>query len=594
MNSYFQNYSEVGIVFYNPLNLTKTTILDVLKNGSSSGYNTSFSNGNISIELIASSGDVQLVLYGAVDATNLIDVIAYNTTYSSITQPIKFIVNGTAPTGGGTGVFNERHNLTTSGSTGVTDTRGFRIRVGANNITLNNATLFSSTSGVTRFKIYNNDGTPQLVKDCTLSGTPQVATCNQNLTSGATYFLIMDANGGTWQATYGVSANVTGTSLNWTGGGYGIPPTYNGNFGGLEGLWITSYDGTVSYNTGIVLDMPDLLMKYEETALGLMDLYFENYTNIEIQFFDNYSNSPQLLSLDTNDDIDNIDTYYWNFTLYNENNATRLKIDSFDVNFYTNIIVIASNSMNSVNQSFILNISDTVSTDPPNKIDTFDDRYYNYNQSKQISLNTVFQNYDSISVQFENNVTSETVNMIKSFGNVNDFYYSDELNVALIEDNGIVYIQFQTKFVSFNQTFTINAYNDYGVAQETLKIIITEESVIVIPSEPEPEINVTPTGVYTSLVNLFTGFFPDSSNLSISTRFSYVFVTVLLSAVAIVGRGVMSGGGAGIAVILAMIVVIFEVFYFIAIGYIPMFLVVMLSLVGGAVVYVLGQKSGAV
>jgi len=198
------------------------------------------------------------------------------------------------------------------------------------------------------------------------------------------------------------------------------------------------------------------------------------------------------------------------------------------------------------------------------------------NTSIVYNLNAYWENYANITLRYNDSIAGN-VSYTQGFSNLSN----ESCSVGAITTclryfpsyNGInFYIYNNNENVTTN--ISINASNTFGSDTQYLIAITTFNGTTFSSG----------SGLFSIIVDTFTGIFPDKDSINSTTRFAYVLVVILLitATILIVGS---RADNIPLALILASIVDILVFIYFIFIGYISVGLLLIMAIIGIGLAY---------
>lgn len=195
------------------------------------------------------------------------------------------------------------------------------------------------------------------------------------------------------------------------------------------------------------------------------------------------------------------------------------------------------------------------------------------------NINGYYTNYNKFNISWFDDTLNATQIISKQIGEPRttitgdiEVYLDGQINTGTITFN----IAGLNKNITTNMT--IRAINENG---------FDEQSFIITTSAIQPSVS---EGVFSQIVSSFSGIFPDSSNLSTSTKWAYVIISIFLvtgTLLFVVGKEHII-----IAVWLSIILDILLFFYFVVIGYIGAGTIITIALIGIGLTYFKLRQTG--
>lgn len=190
-----------------------------------------------------------------------------------------------------------------------------------------------------------------------------------------------------------------------------------------------------------------------------------------------------------------------------------------------------------------------------------------YNDEKTIFFNDYIKDYDGVNLTIMN----ITISAVKN--GVSDEYEEEDLFIGLTPTLNNIYLTIKSEEIDLIRNIELFAYTEFGN--------ITDEFII---SVSEAEIS---QGEYknflTSSTDYVLNLFPDEENLNTKQKFGIVFIFMLIITL-IVGYGLSSAldGINPLGLFILGALNLFALFFFVALGYINITIVILIFLLLGA------------
>lgn len=236
-------------------------------------------------------------------------------------------------------------------------------------------------------------------------------------------------------------------------------------------------------------------------------------------------------------------------------------------NFYQNITLNAQRAFFIGNNSEKTNISSSI----PEQVASLPDITLLKNDSTIVNLENYFINFNDYTVFFSSLNDSNLIIQIPK-GNTSQNEY---FNVETYNSNNI-------KISSFSKDFQTQII--YSICNNNNCISATQNIKIINPNELPP---VKPSELgktfITSLINGFLNIFPDSKDISLTFRLSFIFITIL-----IVGIIFFIFLGKGVTITLSFVIFAgLFLLFFIFMGYLPLSILIITLLLALLVIYLM-------
>ena len=304
--------------------------------------------------------------------------------------------------------------------------------------------------------------------------------------------------------------------------------------------------------------------------------WFSNYNSVTVSYYDSElvatttinTTKASATSMSVNADHINV-----SITPYASNII--LRIENGDIPFSTNINMTAFNDYGSTSINFTYIISTTCTgslqgpklISEPGMINLEPGEVYNLDFSDYFTGQKWFYvttYYDSVT------------NQLAGYDEFDTLYYTLQMT-----DEGFT---ITSKTTAFQESFTLYAVNEYGSVWYTQTFNMAES----LSTGGE-----TGRGIMDSVL----GFLPNAESLTMKERYGYVLVTILVTLLLVIILNFEmkseSGSSSSIFIVLGGVLALLEIIFFVAIGYIPIVIIVILALVGGLIAFMLLKGSGA-
>lgn len=303
---------------------------------------------------------------------------------------------------------------------------------------------------------------------------------------------------------------------------------------------------------------------------------FTDYTDVNLTFVDNVAGSSQRIHVNKTTNLTVYNTTHGDIGAVGTGTSTKIYLHSDTEYFETDITVTAYSQYGKVSDSFTIRYDPDfgiITGYPPQAILSPYTITVNGGRNYVIRASSYFTNFTSFTFMFDDLIEHDTVQI-----GPNTAYQHDYFNITGNSEG----FTFYAGPLSYDQTFTLRASNQYGTSTAQIPIHINGGSF--------PTNTTTVQGAIGNTLSAFDNIFPDSEDLTLRQRMTYVFVIMLLIAIGIFAM--TYSAGPGIAGILTLIVELFAFFYFTSIGYIPVVLIVLLTLIGVGIAYIMIKRGG--
>lgn len=331
-------------------------------------------------------------------------------------------------------------------------------------------------------------------------------------------------------------------------------------------------------------NFPELIdLEYDEEVYFDFDDYFSLYDEIRITFF-NASNDTQTINASINTSSSEYVDNYIDFSIDGNGATIRWFIEANETNYTTTILVEAGREGNYINDTSVLTIGDIViEPEPPTQIIDFNSTY-NMEQSSYMSLNMggYFTNYLGVTISYQDDISNTTISNYTTISGAQKTIVTDDVTLSIRTLSSNILLEITTKTSDFSNILYVNVSNPYGEIGDGFLIRV---------DTPAPANE-------TQFQTWFGGIediFPDEEELSLGQQLLYVIIVLFFTAIAI-GAGAFSVKEElvkNLILLSGSLLVILEIFFFIAIGYIPVIVLVLLALGASLIVYAIFRKSTA-
>ena len=268
-----------------------------------------------------------------------------------------------------------------------------------------------------------------------------------------------------------------------------------------------------------------------------------------------------------------------------EGNGDRIRwyITANNTNYTSPILVEACLDEVCVNDTSTLSIgSIVIEPEAPTQIIDFP-ALLELNQSdyKSFNLGGYFTNYAGVTIYYEDSISNTTLSNYTIIGGSQKTIVTDDITISFRTLSSNILLEITTKTTDFSNIIYINASNAYGEASDGFLIRVSTT-----------EVNETALQTWFGSVE---DIFPDADELTLGQQMLYVILFMLITAVVLgIGAYVVEEQLIRNMLLLGIgLLLICELFFFIAISYIPITIVVMGSLLASFIIYVIFRKATA-
>lgn len=301
--------------------------------------------------------------------------------------------------------------------------------------------------------------------------------------------------------------------------------------------------------------------------------FYANYTNISLTFDDDIQSQTGFIQTSKTGSSAVYNYDHITIRLDPLTSDIRLRITSKNYDFGTNITINASNSLSNVQNVIELITYNTTETEieenaSPTQIASIANQELNISATYDINPSLFFTNYNFTSVEYIDPDSAEIVIVPEGTSTETNTYFSIQAFV-----NGTYRVTNLGGANELIQTFKIVTENLYGTTNDTFTITMQ-------PAPPPPS-------WLQNFTSLIESWYPDEEDLTLAQQLTYVILTMIITLVLgavlmfntaddMIKKIVLSATG---------VLTILEVFFFIAIGYIPVVIAVLIGLLGAYITY---------
>lgn len=314
-----------------------------------------------------------------------------------------------------------------------------------------------------------------------------------------------------------------------------------------------------------------------------MDDYVTDYLRINISFRDPDTTIIQNLSTTTTGSSVVYNTSNITISLVPNLGDIILRVLSKTHNYFTEINITAINGDNNVPflNPLTLNVSDVIQT--PQQIASFAPFNLGFNSSEQRSFNDYFLYYDTILMTFTDPDTSDSEFLTATIGSGSSNTYStNNISMTLTPTANDITILVESEQNNWTTQLNITASNTYGSLNAINLVQVTVNGSL--PANQQQGITEDTFG------NLLENIFPDAEELTLNQKLLYVVVTLLITMAIFLFAGI-SGESLKAFMIIGLVIVCLEFFFFVSIGYIPIIFIVILVLIATILGLLIASKS---
>ena len=357
----------------------------------------------------------------------------------------------------------------------------------------------------------------------------------------------------------------------------------------IDDLYIMNYTGVeIPATETSPQQIASFATPYTINGTGYLQLnlnnFFANYTNASFTFEDNIQSQTAYLETRKDGSTDLYD--YDHLQVELNPTPTSILINIFGQNYDFSTIANISVWNEEGEASALINFSTLNYTDTPSEfpqqIASFESpNIIYYDTTEEYNFNNYFTNYTNISVTFTDDEEFQTGYLFAEINGTSDNYTYDHLVMSLYPTANYIALYIYAQDEEFNTTIILDVCNEAGCIDDSFAINITETPAVV-----------TPTALSTWFGSI-EDIFPDEEDLSLAQQMLYVILFMIATAI-VLGIGVFVVKEEIIQKILMLgigILLICEVFYFVAIGYIPITVLVLISLGASLIIYAIFRKA---
>ena len=318
-------------------------------------------------------------------------------------------------------------------------------------------------------------------------------------------------------------------------------------------------------------------LEYDEQTYFDFDDYFSNYDEIRILF-----NDTLTINASVNSSTMDYDFPQANFTITGNGDKIQWFISTASLNYTSNITVFAGREGNYINDTSVFSIGAIVIDPvPPTQIIDFN-ATLNMDQSDYTSFNLggYFTNYQGVTLYYQDGNTTYTNYTV--IDGSQKIISTDDITLSIRTLSSNILLEITTLTNDFSNILSINVSNAYGEVSDAFLIRV---------STPAPANETLLQSAFSSIED----FYPDADDITLKQQMLYIILTMVLTAV-VLGVGIFYTDDEFIKKLFMFVlgvILIIEVFFFIANSYIPVIVLVLLALFGSLILYAIMRKTTA-
>lgn len=305
--------------------------------------------------------------------------------------------------------------------------------------------------------------------------------------------------------------------------------------------------------------------------------YFTNYDGVRINFNDLINVASIELETEKNQTYESYQNIAYNISLIPNGNKIILRLISNQtqtdiVNTLSVFYKVTPSTFNTISVPLSMKIRQfaSVPTNPPTQIASIGQIKLDAGETHTFNFYDFMQDYTGASISFEDELNGLTANVISG-----QTYQQGNFTVQIVGEQ----VRITAVSASHEQDMFIIGTNQAGTLTIPFTLVIGDKDIGQSTSSGK--------GIFRGVVSSFSSLFPDSSSLDFGTRMMFVVVTILLTAILLLLLG-MSADSSAIEPLMKYILPplgFMEVIFFIAIGYVPISLVVIGVILAGSVFF---------
>ena len=306
-----------------------------------------------------------------------------------------------------------------------------------------------------------------------------------------------------------------------------------------------------------------------------LDNFFANYTNASITFEDDIQSQTGFIQ--TKKGGSTAVYYYDHIEMELNPTPTKIYYEIFGQNWDFSTLVNISVWNTEGNVSAIINLTTTNTTsdgNPPNQTATIPNFNVSVYGTTIINVSEYFTNWNYTKILTTNPTNLTPISIAQGQGNSTNEYF---ILTSLPDGTFSFYNVGATEFKKVETKVVTE--NGYGTANQTFNITYNG--------------NPAPTGSLFTIFTYLNNMFPDEDELTLSQQMLYIILTMMITAI-ILGIGVFYTTDQLIQKIFMFaigLLLIMEVFFFVANGYIPVIVLVLISLGASLILYAIVRKT---
>jgi len=314
-----------------------------------------------------------------------------------------------------------------------------------------------------------------------------------------------------------------------------------------------------------------------------MDDFFNNYDGITIYIEDYITGLSTSITSNVNGSFSNYSINAFNISIIpSGSNKLSVRVSSnqteVDIPLSINAFYqVANNSYNTLENSLTINIKEfgSVAVNPPVQIASLGDIIIEPTKSYTFRFKDFMQDYTGSAITFEDDASGTTVYVTDGVT-----YEQGNYTISIAGDT----VRITAGSVELTQEMNIYGINQAGDLYIPFRLVIGTVDYGGM---------TTGTDIFRDSAGWFVSLFPNSDDLSFPARMSFVIMTMILSVILLMGISIFAGTNNFepiVKFIIPMFLVV-EFIFFIAIGYVPKTLVIVMVVIAVAIMYLLTSRN---